>query len=162
MLPGAGCRAVQWSLGWCCCSVSGRPRLWEAEECSPGCTEARAAAGCCLCSSECWHAAMPEEPALEPLECQSCSRPTELWAGEIAQECAPQNLLFSVQLELVHGAWPKDLSCSSILLLWCMRNIFGVIRCVGHQCETPWPELLKWPAGLWLFLGITLNQCSWY
>lgn len=37
------------------------------------------------------------------LECLSCSRPTELWAGEIAQECAPYNLLFSVQLELLNG-----------------------------------------------------------
>lgn len=36
--------------GWCCCSVSGRAGLWEAEECAPGCTEADAAAGCCLYS----------------------------------------------------------------------------------------------------------------
>lgn len=56
--------------------------------------------------------------ALEPPECLSSSGPAELRAGEIAQECALWSLEFSVQLELGNGAQPKDLSCSSALLLW--------------------------------------------
>lgn len=61
----------------CCdpyCSLSAKPWMWEAEECAPG-----AAQGCfCwrtlhLQDSKCWHAAVAKEPALEPLECVSCS-----------------------------------------------------------------------------------------
>lgn len=162
-------RTALWSLGWHYCSLSDKPGMWEAEECSPAAVhEAVSARGCCICRTasadtqrwwrslclspwNAWAVPWPDRGVGREDSAGMCS----IWLGGW--------LFFSVQLELVSGTNPKVLSWSFILLIFSVKGIFfWAVQYIGHHVESSCPKLSKWLAELWQMLGTTLKQCSWY